>query len=59
MQNNLVAINSLELLDNILGSIGGVVVDDDDFEVDLVFLCSLEQKVDDQWEVVAFLVRWH
>ena len=59
MQNNLVAINSLELLDDILGSIGGVVVDDDDFKVDLVFLCSLEQKVDDQWEVVAFLVRWH
>ncbi len=51
-------VDALEFLDNVLGAIGGVVIDDNHFHVDFVLLGSFHQEPDDQREVVFLIVGW-
>ena len=59
MQLQLVAVDFLQLSNDVLGAIGGVVVDDDDLHVDVVLLGRLEEEVCNDGEVLPLLVSGH
>lgn len=46
----------LELLSDFEGAVGGGIVHDDDFVVELVFGKSTVEEPDDYWEITAFVV---
>ena len=59
MQLELVAVDFLQLADDVLGAVRGVVIDDNNLKVDVLLFGGLEKKVSDDGQVVTFLVGRH
>jgi len=59
MQLEFASVNILELFDDVLGSIRGVIVDNHNLHIDVVLLSCLEQKISDDWQVLTLLVSGH